>query len=110
MRVAEEVFIIVRELSVDGTFRWKDYLNAYDAVYGPARYPWQKDGKHLHMTLGQMLRAQVKGGTISRTWGVSGRGGYSFTRQNWVGGPLDHKDIQPAHPLYTKSFERPRHA
>jgi hypothetical protein len=100
--VAEEVFIIVRELSVDGKFRWKDYLNAYDAVYGPAHWPWQKkDRKYLHMTLGSMLKAQVKGGTIVRTWGISGRGGYSFVRKSWVGTTVNHRDIQPAHPLYS---------
>ena len=102
MPLAEEVFLIVRELShgkllpgagytLDGHFRWKTWYNACVAVMRPSKYQAQACFKS---TVGNMLRAQVKAGTILRTQ----RGHYIFMDRptswgNW-------RKARPAHPLY----------
>jgi len=100
MFVAEEVYKIVFELSRSRSywFHWKDYLRAYDAVYG--RH-WRMDSslkqrgkgtnkRYLHMTLGNMIRAQLLGGKMRRYT----RGLYAFTLN-----AIDNPGV-PAHPLY----------
>lgn len=104
MFVAEEVYKIVFELSrADlGLFRWKDYLRAYDAVYGRhwmVKNSLKSCGKgvnkgYLHMTLGNMIRAQLVGGRIKRM----SRGRYAFTAQAYL-----HLPGVPARPLYVSS-------
>lgn len=95
MWVAQEVFTILRELTASEgyLFRWKKALQVYDAVHGyqPHCKDWGKASggkKYLHFTLGNMLRAQLSGGTIRRvTTGL-----YAF------------KDVtRIAKPLYVKS-------
>lgn len=77
MRAAEEVFLIVRELSKDATFRWKDWVDAYDAVYGRPFFSWQRTDtthRHVHMSANKCLRIQMDHGTIAKI----GRGKYRF--------------------------------
>ena len=91
LRVAEEVFLITRGLSTDGTFRWKDWVNAHAAVYGTPVFSWQRNDKshrHLHMTSGNMIRAQLRGGSIQKI----ARGLYKFVKNF------------PAYPLYVHNW------
>lgn len=96
MRVAEEVFLIVRELSASrhGRFFYKDYRDAYAARGG---YKWKNmhaGGSHVNsaidMQVSRMINAQLYGGTIIRL----GRGRYRFIR---------NKKVQPYRPLYRDS-------
>ena len=66
LKVAEEVLLIVRELSKKHgyTFRWRDFRDAYGAVYGKFRN--HQTPSSFNMTVGNMIRAQVKGGIIQR--------------------------------------------
>jgi len=70
MCVAEEVFLITKGLSTDGTFRWKDWKRAWAAV----SVRWKYAG---FMSAGVALKSQVYYGTIRRF----GRGEYSFILQ-----------------------------
>lgn len=94
---AEEVFLIVRELCAakqgrwGGHFNWKLWFEACKAVHAPTDFQLRNGFKQ---TVGNMLRAQVKAGTLVRTQ----RGKYSFSDHgrpvgNWM-------QIQAAKPLY----------
>jgi hypothetical protein len=79
LKVAEEVFLTVRELSTDRSFRWQQWIDSYDAVYGPGVWLWQKDSRgrshrHGHMSAWTALRRQIRHGTIKKI----GRGLYFF--------------------------------
>ena len=65
MRKAEEVFLIVRELShaSHGEFRWKLWHDACVAVMGPSKFQLKRCFKS---TVGNSLRSQVKNGTLER--------------------------------------------
>lgn len=84
MPVAEEVFLIVRELSKDGSFRWKDWKRAWSAT----SVRWRFAG---YMSAGIALKSQVLYGTIKRI----DRGLYFFVSS------------APKHPLYTPEKFRP---
>lgn len=80
MWVGEEVMTILMELaSLNGfTFTWRTALEAYSSVYG--KHYWDggkrklndpifkylKEKRYIHMTLGNLLRGQLKGGTLRR--------------------------------------------
>lgn len=83
LKKAVEVFLIVRELSYknSGMFLWKMWFEAAKAVMNPSEYQTTAGFK---CTVGNMLRAQVKHGTIVRT----SRGVYRM------------RSLQPEHPLY----------
>lgn len=69
---AEEVFLIVRELSTDhGHFTWKTWYEACKAVYRPSAY---QEMMAFKSTVANILRAQVKHKTICR----QGSGRYFF--------------------------------
>jgi len=89
--VAQEVFTTLMELtrSTGYVFRWKKALQVYDAVHGyqPNSKNWGKAGgekKYLHFTLGNMLRAQLKGGTLRRV----AHGLYAFKDVTRIAKPL----------------------
>lgn len=110
--VAEEVFIIVRELSglMNGYFNWSTWIQAYDAVSG---FYWLQPKKrtgsiskythHLHMTAGSMLRAQIKHGVISRVH----RGLYIFNEDKPQGPLYDCLSLKKISPHKFSSFRVP---
>lgn len=82
MKVAEEVFLIVRELSKDRSFRWKDWERAWTTVR-PLSHRWQtKPYSHV----ARALKSQVLLGTIKRL----DRGLYFFVQD------------RPSSPLYVR--------
>lgn len=91
---AVEVFLIVRELKGGGEFRWKDWVNAYDSIFGEPylKYLVDSDGqhRHLHMTVGSMIRAQLHHKTIKKLR----FGRYVFV-ENKPKFPLYHQGRQP---------------
>lgn len=94
MKKAEEVFMIVQGLSHKtlGRFTWRTWFRACDAVLRPNKYQTQAGFK---MTVGNMLRAQVKHGTIRR----HARGVYEFTPAvDLFGHSWDRQ--RPRSPLY----------
>ena len=103
LKVAEEVFIMTRELSYSrgARFTWNDWIRAYSSVYGTPQFSWQKkDKKHtyLHMTAGNMLRAQLQGKTITKIR----PGLYQFRVEGqyvFGGGFIP---LMPARPLYVR--------
>lgn len=97
--LAEEVFLIVRELSETrgGYFSWADWQLAWE-MCSPS-LPWQSNKKKGMkrrkvsglMSISAALKAQVCHGTIER----HGRGNYSFIAS------------RPARPLFDRSKFRP---
>lgn len=84
--VAEEVFLIMKELRGTNTFRWKDWKRAWEAV----SLRWKYAG---FMSAGIALKTQVEAGTIMRL----SRGLYIFTSMR----------LGPSHPLYAPENFRP---
>jgi len=93
MWVGEEVMLTLRELTRDSgfVFTWHKALEAYSSVYG--KHYWDHGQKrkssdpifkyltekrYIHMTLGNLLRGQLKGGTIRRL----DKGIYAFQALN----------------------------
>jgi len=97
MWVGEEVMLTLRELTRDSgfVFTWHKALEAYSSVYG--KHYWEtstrwrtssggsrgideylKEKRYIHMTLGNLLRGQLKGGTIRRL----DKGIYAFQALN----------------------------
>jgi hypothetical protein len=105
MWVGEEVMVTLRELSPGGVFKWHKALEAYAAIYGhhywgnassrkssDPIFAYLKEKRYLHMSLGNLLRGQLKGGTLRRIskglYAFTSKGLYALTSKRTVSYPL----------------------